>query len=206
MMLMESPTRASLLVKIRESSNADAWNQFIEIYGPIVFNFAKRLGAQEADAADIVQEVLKEVATSIGRFQYDPAVGKFRSWLFKLAKRVAGRLYNKQKRFPRSTQTQTGAVAMPQPALSELEIEDDFSLEEIWEAEYRKKLFDWAASQIKPNYKAATWSAFWMTAMDGLDANQVATQLGLSVGSVYVAKNRIIKRLAEKIREVDDTQ
>ena len=45
-----------------------------------------------------------------------------------------------------------------------------------------------------------------MTAMDGLDANQVATQLGLSVGSVYVAKNRIIKRLAEKIREVDDTQ
>ena len=137
---MESPTRASLLVKIRESSNADAWNQFIEIYGPIVFNFAKRLGAQEADAADIVQEVLKEVATSIGRFQYDPAVGKFRSWLFKLAKRVAGRLYNKQKKFPRSTQTQTGAVAMPQPALSELEIEDDFSLEEIWGSRIPKKI------------------------------------------------------------------
>src|SRR5437588_509207 len=75
-------TRASLLVRIRDGRDRDAWRQFVRLYAPVVYGFARKRGLQDADAADLMQEVFRSVAAAAGRLDYDPARGTFRSWLY----------------------------------------------------------------------------------------------------------------------------
>src|SRR5688572_5609737 len=80
------PTRASLLVQIRDGANHAAWQEFVSLYGPVVYGFARQRGLQDADAADIVQDVLRSVSSSIGRLDYDRHQGTFRGWLFTITR------------------------------------------------------------------------------------------------------------------------
>ncbi len=195
-----APTRLSLLVRLRNSDDTDAWSQFVEIYSPLIFSFARRCGLQDSDAADLVQEVMGEVAKSIKRFEYDPQIGKFRSWLYKIAKRKISRIHKKQARQPIAS-GQSGAFRMiaNQP-------DSHNEVQEFWDREYQRHLIDWAAENVRPHIKEATWRAFWLTSVEEQSPQEVAEQLGMSVGAVYVAKSRVTKRLAEKIREIDDSQ
>lgn len=197
---MVEATRASLLIRLRDSDDTDAWDQFAEIYSPLVFEFARRDGMQDSDAADLVQEVMQEVAGSIKRFDYDPSVGRFRSWLYKIAKRTSGHLRRRQARQPKGS-GDTRAMDQLHAVADSKEIP-----EEAWDQQYQRQLLSWAADKIRDDFQETTWKAFWMTAVEGLQAANVATKLGVSVGSVYVAKNRVIKKLRLKIREIDDSE
>src|SRR5438046_2590559 len=84
----EAPaTRASLLVRLRDADDGPAWTQFVELYAPLIYGFAKKSGLQDADAADVTQEVLRAVAGAARRLEYDPNRGTFRGWLFTICRR-----------------------------------------------------------------------------------------------------------------------
>lgn len=193
-------TRASLLIRIRDTGDADAWAQFVEIYSPVIFSFARRSGMQESDAADLVQEVMGEVTKSINGFEYDPKLGRFRSWLYKIAKRTIFRVQRKRRSQPTpSGDSETLHLLEDQPDTYD-------EVQEFWNKEYQRTLLEWAADKIRPQFQDATWQAFWLTSVEEKSAKDVAAELGLSLGSVYVAKSRVTKRLAEKIQEIDDTE
>src|SRR5258708_1467247 len=79
----DSPaTRASLLVRLRDGGDAGAWQEFANLYAPLIYGFARKRGLQDADAADLMQEVLPSVSLAAHRLDYDPARGTFRGWLF----------------------------------------------------------------------------------------------------------------------------
>jgi len=78
-------TRPSLLVRIRDLKDGQAWSQFVKIYSPLIYRYARRCGLQDADAADVTQEVLRKVSRSIGQFEYDRQKGSFRGWLISVA-------------------------------------------------------------------------------------------------------------------------
>src|SRR6516162_6197459 len=81
--MQESPaTRASLLVRLRDGGDTGAWREFVHLYAPIIYGFARKRGLQDADAADLMQEVLRSVSLAAKRLEYDPARGSFRGWLF----------------------------------------------------------------------------------------------------------------------------
>jgi RNA polymerase sigma factor (sigma-70 family) len=81
--MTDSPaTRASLLVRIRDGQDREAWRQFVQVYAPVVYGFARKRGLQDADAADLMQEVLRSVAVAAGRLDYDAGRGSFRGWLY----------------------------------------------------------------------------------------------------------------------------
>src|SRR5271170_3075509 len=81
--MQESPaTRASLLVRLRDGDDAGAWQEFVRLYAPIIYGFARKRGLQDADAADLMQEVLRSISSAAHRLEYDPARGTFRGWLF----------------------------------------------------------------------------------------------------------------------------
>src|ERR1044071_9259601 len=83
----ESPlTRASLLIQIRDGSNHAAWQQFVDLYGPVVYGFARKRGLQDADAAELMQDVLRSVSSAISRLDYDRTQGTFRGWLFTISR------------------------------------------------------------------------------------------------------------------------
>ena len=190
-------THLSLLLRIRDSSDAEAWSTFVRIYGPIVHRFGRSKGLQDADAADLVQDVLREVARSIGRFDYDPDVGKFRSWLFTVAQFTLNRM--------RKAQSRQVAGTGDSDALRRLHNQQDANAQPdaFWESEYQKSLFAWAAEQVRPKVEARTWQAFWKTAVEGQSPDDVAEELAMNVGSVYVAKNRILSRMRDLVRRVD---
>ena len=81
------PTRASLLVRLRDPRDEAAWREFVDLYTPLVYGYARKQGLQDADAADLSQEVLTAVAGAVGRLQYDPRRGAFHNWLFKVVRR-----------------------------------------------------------------------------------------------------------------------
>src|SRR3984957_4560319 len=81
--MQESPaTRASLLVRLRDGGDAEAWREFVHLYAPVIYGFARKRGLQDADAADLMQDVLRSVSSAVHRLEYDPVRGTFRGWLF----------------------------------------------------------------------------------------------------------------------------
>src|SRR6186997_153477 len=83
----DSPlTRASLLVQLRDGANHAAWQEFVKLYGPVVYGFARKRGLQDADAADLMQDVMRSVSAAIGRLDYDRQQGTFRGWLFTITR------------------------------------------------------------------------------------------------------------------------
>jgi len=189
-------TRVSLLARLRDAGDADAWSQFHQIYGPIIFRFARRRGLQDADAADLTQDILREVSQSIHRFKYDPGIGRFRSWLFTVARYTLSTFRRRGLHEPRGsgdTSFHERLEQEPQPDTGQAE----------WDHEYGQRLFELAAESVRQKVQPATWQAFWATAVEGRDPETVAAELNLSIGTVYVARSRVTSHLREAIRQVD---
>lgn len=195
---MSQTTRPSLLLRIKDQADSHAWNQFVDIYGPLVYRFGRKKGLQDADATDLMQDVMRQVAQNIGNFNYDPRIGKFRSWLFAVASQALCQKLRKVRRQPVGIGG-TDAVEM----LNRLPTDE--SDDEVWDAEYLSHMFNWACEQIRDQFNLSTWQAFLKTSVENLNAADVAAELGLSVGAVYVAKSRVIQKLKQKIASVDDS-
>ena len=194
--MTEAPgTRPSLLVRLRDGDDGDAWRQFVQLYAPLVYRYARLHQLQDADAADLTQEVLRSVHGGIGRLEYTPQLGSFRGWLFTLAHH---RLCDFLTRRQRQAQASGGTTA------DELLHEIPAPQEEAWNREYEQRLFAWAAEQARGEFKEKTWQAFWRTTVEGLAAGQVAKSLGISVGAVYIAKSRVQARLKQIVQQVED--
>lgn len=190
-------TRPSLLLRIRQPDDAAAWREFAEIYGPLIHRFARKQGLQDADAADLAQEVLYAVAGAIGRLNYDRQLGRFRGWLLTVARSKVSNLFAKRKRQPQDT----GDSGLQETLQNVPSGSDD---EAYWDAEYERRLFEWAAERVRPGFQETTWQAFWQTAVDGKDVKEVSDQLGITVGAVYIAKSRVLARLKDQIQEIGD--
>src|ERR671938_2004302 len=96
-------TRVTLLARIRDGRDADAWREFVGIYGPVVYRFARNRGLQDADAADLMQDVLRSVARNAHRMEYDPNRGTFRGWLYTVTRNKIYNFLNGQRHRPRGT-------------------------------------------------------------------------------------------------------
>jgi len=187
-------TRQTLLLTIRDAKDDRAWGEFVDLYSPVIFGFCLKRGLQEADAADVVQEVMKSVSQHIEKFDYDPEKGTFRSWLYTVTRNELGRHFKKRARQPQGTGRTT--------IMRMVEDQADPDAEADWDAEYRRQLFHWAANRVKDEFTEKTWSAFWRTAVDQEKPGNVAESLGMSVGAVYIAKSRTLARIGETIESI----
>jgi RNA polymerase sigma-70 factor (ECF subfamily) len=193
---MQPPTtHPSLLVRLRDTHDHDAWTQFVRLYAPLVYGFARRKGLQDADAADLTQEVLRAVSHSARRLEYDPQRGSFRGWLFTIAYRKLHDLRARQRRDVPAAGDQLNGVSTARSTAEE---------QQLWDEDYERRLFTHAAEVVRPSFSDATWQAFWRTAIDGASGKDVAGQLGISVAAVYLAKSRVMARLREQIQQWDD--
>jgi RNA polymerase sigma-70 factor (ECF subfamily) len=188
-------TRLSLLVRLRDSRDEGAWSQFVELYAPLVFGFARKHGLQDADAADLTQDVLQAVSGGIRKLDYDPRRGSFRGWLFTVVRNKLRNFLAAQRRPGRGS-----GDSDTQQRLHELpaRVDDQTAW---WDQEYERRVFSWAAEQVRGAFQDSTWQAFWQTAVEGKTGPQVARALGLSVAAVYLAKGRVTARLKELVHE-----
>src|SRR5579872_5973841 len=104
MPVADSPsTCPSLLVRLRDSQDHDAWAGFVNVYGPLLYGFARKQGLQDADAADLMQDTLRVVAGAVRQLEYDPQRGSFRAWLFTVFRNQLLRFRSRQDRAGRGT-------------------------------------------------------------------------------------------------------
>lgn len=193
------PTRPSLIGRLRNRHDRVVWAEFVELYAPVVFSFARKRGLQDADAADLTQDVLRSVVGAITRFEYAPARGGFRAWLFHITR---NHLHSFRRRTLRAARLTAQAPGVPSVALEDLAAEDD--LEVLWEKEWRRELFVRACEHTRPLVESATWEAFHRTAVLGQSGQIVAEELGMSVAAVYLAKSRVLARLRQFVQTAEE--
>jgi RNA polymerase sigma factor (sigma-70 family) len=193
----EPSTSRSLLIRLRDLEDERAWSEFMEIYGPLVERLARRRGLQDADAQDIVQDVFRAVAGAIERYDPDPDRGSFRAWLSRIARNLIINLIAAQRRQRRGTgdtDVQRLLEQCPDPGG-----EDSV----LFDAEYRSRLIGWAAERIRGNFSAAAWQAFLQTGIEGRPAKDVAEALGLTLGTVYQYKTRVVARIRRELAQLE---
>ncbi len=187
------PTRASLLVRLRDPHDQDAWREFVDLYAPLVYGYLRKQGLQDADAADLSQESLRVLVGAVSRLEYDPRRGSFRNFLFLIVRRRLSNWRRAQKTVVRSGTNPLGHQLLEQCPAPEQD-------ETAWQLEWEQRLFARACEQVRRDVSDRTWQAFWRTAARGEPSKQVAESLGLTVAAVYLARSRILARLKELVR------
>jgi RNA polymerase sigma factor (sigma-70 family) len=195
--MIETPsTRPSLLVRIRDPRDERAWGEFLEIYGPLVHRLARLKGLQDADASDLTQEVFRAVAQAIDRWDPDPNLGSFRAWLFRISRNLMVNFLIARSRQPIALGDSSMRLLLEaQPAAG--------AESELFETEYRRRLFRWAADHVRPEFRENTWDAFWLSAVEGKAPKVVAEAIGMSLGAVYIARSRVLARIRAAIEDVE---
>lgn len=190
-------TRESLVLRIRDKTNQQAWAEFTEIYQPALYRFARRRGLQHADALDVTQEVLMAVASAVDRYEFDETRGRFRNWLSVIAKNTTINYFDRQRRHPRATGDSRVERLLATEECSE-------SCSAPLRLEFRRRLFRWAAEQVRPTFQEKTWQAFWLTAVENRPLEEVGRELSLSMGAIYAARSRVMTRLRKTVLQFDD--
>jgi len=191
-------TRRSLIVKLRDPGDSAAWRECVTLYEPLVYRLARRKGLQDADACDVCQDVFRAVARSIERWDPDPARGSFRGWLSRIARNLLVNFLTRADVHARGS----GSTSIHE--LLDAQAAADPAATAVFEAEYRRRVFQWAAEEVRGQFASSTWRAFWQTAVEGRAPNLVADELGLSVGAVYIARSRVLGRLKRQIEQRGD--
>lgn len=191
--MSDSPpeTRASLLVKLRDHQNASAWQDFTDLYTPVIRKTALRMGLQVADVENVVQEVLLAVSQSIDQWLDNPQRGSFRGWLSRIAKnKTLDLLTRKATRPENGISREWDAIPAAIPSLSS-----------CWDQEYRWELFVQAAKHVREAVAEATWQAFWLSTIENQPAGDVARQLGVRQGTVYLSRCRVLDRIRKLVKQ-----
>jgi RNA polymerase sigma-70 factor, ECF subfamily len=197
---MNSPeTRPSLLLRIHDADDRDAWEEFTDLYRPVICRVARLKGLQEADAEDLAQQVLLSVAGAIEGWEPDAGRAKFRTWLRRVTENAALNALTRGLPDVRSGGDVIAAFLHQKPARSDQD-------SGLLRTEYRRAIFSRAAQQIRSEFSDGTWNAFWLTAVDDVDIDTAALQLGRTRGSVYACRSRVMKRLKQQVEEYSDEQ
>jgi RNA polymerase sigma-70 factor (ECF subfamily) len=189
-------TRPSLLARLRNLSDREAWQEFAGLYSPLIHAYLRRRGLQEADAADVAQVVLQRVAQSITKLEYDRSKGRFRGWLLTITRqRMIDHLARRKKEIAGSGDSDVQALINATP--------DDEDARQ-WDRECEEQVLQWAMRKLEPEFEPSTWRAFYGTAIENRPADEVANQLQMTVGAVYTAKSRVTARLRRAIQQLED--
>ena len=184
-------TQTSLLANIKSLDDRQAWERFVALYRPAIYRIARKRGFQPADAEDLTQRVLTSIAGSIHRWKKMDSGIRFRHWLRRVVKNAIINIATRRK---------------PEVAISGLSdqellfepVADDETERQI-EAEYRRQLFQRAAAVVKSDIEPSTWRAFELTVMEEVSVETAASTLNKSIGSVYAARSRVMKRLKSTV-------
>ncbi len=193
-------TRVSLILKLAEPSNVVAWQEFAEIYTPMLLDAAKRKGLQPADCEDVAQEILFGVARSIQRFKPDKQRAKFRTWLWRIARNLIADFIAGDQRRVSSKQGDSWIEAASTRAHWQL----TNAQREDLQRDLRSSLYRAAAARVRRRLATKTWAAFEITAIEGRSAAVASQATGSSVGAVYVARSRVMKLLSQEVERLGD--
>lgn len=184
--MIEPSTSPTLLNQARRGDR-EAWSRLVQIYGPLVYRWARRLGLQSADASDAMQETLASVSKDLRKFDSMTASGKFRGWLWTITRRRIADLQRRRQ-----------DIALLGSSARQIEVGDSDRPPTDADSDDAGVL-QRAVLSYRDRYDIKTWKAFWMTVVEGRNCGDVAKDLGVSKWAVYKARSRILTRLRAEL-------
>lgn len=184
----EHRTRASLLIRLRDSTDDDAWAEFHDLYAPLLYNYARARGLNHSDAEDIRSECYEALVRQLKDFEYDRGRGSFKAWLRTMVtRRVIDRLRKQREQRADSR------------VLRELK-DDDSENEEIWSLEWKRQHLRYCVEQVRPLVSDSVWQAFHMLAEKDAPVPAVCAALNMNANQVYKARARMLALIREKMQ------
>lgn len=190
-------TRASLLSRLKNWEDADSWQDFANTYERLVYTTAIRSGLTDAEAKDVLQEVLVSVAKKIDEFKSDPARGTFKGWLLNLTRwRITDQL-RKRPAAPPSA----GKPRAPDdtPTVERIPDTSSDALAGIWESEWQQSLLEAAVARLRRRTKPKQFQIFELYALRNWPGYKVGKELGVSLGQIYLVNHRLRKLLQQEL-------
>ena len=183
-----NPTRATLIARLRDRDDGEAWERFQTLYGPLIRNFARAQGLSDHDADEVRDQCFEVVVRRMREFQYDAGKAGFKAWLYRI---VRGKVIDhlRRKREVRVETEELRGLVDPAPTAEEL-------WNTRWEHEHLLHGLDRARALVSP----LNWRAFEMLLLEDASVAQVCDALGLNANQVYKAKARVLESVREVLR------
>ena len=180
-------TSESLLFRLKEGQeqavDESAWKEFVELYTPMIFSWARKIGLDPNDASDLAQDVLTRVFQKLPEFTYD-AGKRFRSWL----KTVTINRYRESLRRKSAQQVVASNSILEQ--FQQVE-----HAESTWDIDYARLLIGQAMEKMKSDFAAPTWEALRLVIGQQVSVDEAATKTNVSTWTIYSARSRLLKKL-----------
>jgi RNA polymerase sigma factor (sigma-70 family) len=187
-------TRRSLVQRLSNLGDHRTWQEFFETYWRLIYSVARKAGLNNFEAEEAVQETIISVVRKIPDFRYDPSIGTFRGWLLTIARwRIADQF---RKRVNQET------VALEGASIEGASLEHQ-RFTETWNQEWETHLLTASLERLKSKSSLAQFQVFECYVVKGWPAQKVAKELQVSIGSVYLAKNRLLPVLKEIMARVE---
>lgn len=180
-------TPVSLLQRVCRDTDPNAWTEFVDILLPLMWQWVGRLKLAEQDSADLIQDVFVVLLKELPGFQYDPA-RSFRAWLWTILKRRATDQFRRVR--PQSLESEAAIVTQDVPLIEE--------------AEFRDLLLSRVLKLVQVEFSTDMWQAFWEHCINDRPVAEVAAELRISPGTVYVAKGRVLKIARDRLKDLLD--
>jgi RNA polymerase sigma factor (sigma-70 family) len=196
------PTRATLLQRLKDWQDQPSWQEFFDTYWKLIYGVARGAGLSDAEAQDVVQETIFSVARHMPTFRYDPAIGSFKAWLLNMTrwriidqfrKRGSPAIHRHEHNDPPTGTRTTDEIVDPASQ----------HLDQLWEAEWQKAVFDAAIAKVKRQIDPQKFQLFDLYVNQEWAADKVAKAFGVPVDAVYLAKHRVTESIKEEVRRLE---
>lgn len=186
-----SDTRPSLLLRVRDRGDSEAWGEFHKLYAPLLYRYARSRGLSREDAEEVRDQCLERISQKIPSFEYDKHKGGFKNWLFRMARGKVIDLLRKHREQRADTQAIQEVV---DPASA-----PDAHWSEVWKMEHLR----YCVEQARESVSDKNYQAFCMLLYEGSSVQEVCDRLGMKADHVYKARFRVLQRVREIMNELD---
>ena len=190
--MSEFETQLTLLQRVKDPGDGQSWQEFVDLYQPLLLRFVISRGVPESDAQDIVQEIFAALLRSLPSFDLDQRRGRFRTWLWSVSRNV---MVDCARRFHRRKKAEQNWVER----LAELRDDEDSRAQ--WCEAHKKRVLEFVLERVRSASQVKTWACFEEHVQQGRPAAEVGTELELTANAVYVNASRILQRIRDQCAE-----
>jgi len=204
-----SPTRQSLLIRLKDWGDQESWREFFELYWRLLHATALKAGLTEVEAQEVVQEVMIAVAKKMPGFTYEPGKDSLKGWLLSVTRwKVADQF--RKRRTPGGFPDAPRLAPSPPPeedsartaTVERVPDPNAFSLEAIWDGEWRENLLRAALDGVKRRVNPAHYEIYHLHAIQSLSPRETARALGVSTAAVHLANYRVGRLVKAEVRRL----
>ncbi len=185
-----SDTRISLLERIRDLEDGASWQEFDQIYRPLLYRYAMARGLDPEEAEEIAQQCMTAIAGGIKSFERRVS---FRGWLHGM---IDNKVKDQLRKRKKEVEAKTHDFERPEgregnPAL-------------LWERQWNRTHLLYCINQVRNEVAPTTFDAFDMYVLQGIPVTEISERLDMSANQIYVAKHRVIARIKSRWGDLAD--